>query len=98
QGTEQTPTQAAANEKQNLQPADAHKPVAPTREIVVAVDAGHGGSDPGAIGPRGTQEKDVVLRVAQRLASMIDEQPGMRAIMTRKGDYYVGLRERMMVA
>lgn len=65
------------------------------RELVVAVDAGHGGEDPGAIGPSGTREKDVVLQIARRLAARIDERPGMRAVMIRDGDYYVGLRERI---
>lgn len=65
------------------------------RELVVAVDAGHGGEDPGAIGPNGTREKDVVFEIARRLAAMIDERPGMRAVMVRDGDYYVGLRERI---
>lgn len=65
------------------------------RELVVAVDAGHGGEDPGAIGPRGTLEKDVVFQVARRLAALIEERPGMRAVMIRDGDYYIGLRERI---
>lgn len=65
------------------------------RELVVAVDAGHGGEDPGAIGPSGTQEKQVVLQIARRLAALIDERPGMRAVLIRDGDYYLGLRERI---
>lgn len=74
----------------------AYTPVAPTSKIVVAVDAGHGGYDPGAIGSHGTMEKDVTLAMARKLAAMIDQQPNMRAIMTRKRDRYVGLRERIM--
>lgn len=65
------------------------------RDLVVAVDAGHGGEDPGAIGPSGTQEKGIVLQIARRLAARIEERPGMRAVMIRDGDYYVGLRERI---
>lgn len=76
----------------------AYTPVAPTHQIVVAVDAGHGGHDPGAIGPHGTKEKNVVLSMARKLAAMIDEQPNMRAILTRKRDNYVGLRERSAIA
>lgn len=76
----------------------AFTPTAPTREIVVAVDPGHGGHDPGAIGPRGTREKHVVMAISRKLAAMIDEQPHMRAILTRKTDTYVGLRERMVIA
>jgi N-acetylmuramoyl-L-alanine amidase len=68
------------------------------RDIVVAIDAGHGGEDPGAHGPRGTQEKKVVFDIASRLARLIDKQPGMKAVMVRKGDYYIKLRKRMEIA
>jgi len=68
------------------------------KPIVIAVDAGHGGEDPGAIGPTGVQEKDVSLAIARRLVRLINEQPGMKAVMTRDGDYYVGLRERVQRA
>ena len=64
-------------------------------EHLIAVDAGHGGEDPGAIGPGGIQEKDVVLEIARRLAREINAKPGMRAFLTRKGDYFVELRERI---
>lgn len=73
-------------------------PAAPGRELVVAVDAGHGGEDVGAIGPRGTYEKTVVLAVARELAALIEAEPDMRAVLIRDGDYYVGLRERMVRA
>jgi N-acetylmuramoyl-L-alanine amidase len=75
-------------------------PVSPlfSKPIVVAIDAGHGGEDPGAIGHSGLQEKDVALSVARKLAKLINAQPGMRAVLTRDGDYYVGLRERVNVA
>jgi len=65
------------------------------RDLVIAVDAGHGGKDPGAIGRRGTREKDVALEIARKLKASIDAEPGMRAILTRDGDYYVAHRERM---
>jgi N-acetylmuramoyl-L-alanine amidase len=68
------------------------------KQIVVAIDAGHGGEDPGAHGPNGLLEKDVTLAIARRLAAQINAQPGMRAVMTRDGDYYVGLRERTVKA
>ena len=68
------------------------------RDIVVAVDAGHGGHDPGAHGPSGLQEKDVTLAIARRLKALIDDQPHMRAVLTRKTDTYIGLRERMVIA
>ena len=68
------------------------------RDIVVAVDAGHGGEDPGAIGPHGTHEKTVVLQIARELVKRINKERGMKAILTRKGDYYVPLRKRMELA
>ena len=66
-----------------------------TRELVIAIDAGHGGQDVGAVGPSGTYEKDIVLAVARELARLIDRQPGMRAALTRDGDYFLPLRTRM---
>ncbi len=68
------------------------------RDLVVSIDAGHGGEDPGARGARGTKEKDVVLAIAKRLARLIENEPGMRPAMTRTGDYYLGLRRRMAKA
>ncbi len=68
------------------------------RKITVAVDPGHGGEDPGAIGPHGVKEKDITLAVARRLAAAINATPGMRAVLTRKGDYYVPLRRRVLLA
>jgi N-acetylmuramoyl-L-alanine amidase len=65
------------------------------RDLVVAIDAGHGGEDPGAIGQNGTREKDVVLAIARELALKINAEPGMKAVLTRNGDYFVPLRDRM---
>jgi len=65
------------------------------RDVVVAIDAGHGGKDPGAIGRGGTREKDVVLQIAKRLKAKIDKEPGMRGYLTRDGDYFVPLRQRI---
>jgi len=70
--------------------ADAHG-----RDIVVAIDAGHGGVDPGSIGKRGTYEKHVTLAIARRLKERIDREPGMRAILTRDNDMFVEHRERI---
>lgn len=64
------------------------------REVVVAIDAGHGGEDPGAIGMHRTREKDVVLQISRRLKQAIDAEPGMRAVLVRDGDYYIPLRNR----
>jgi N-acetylmuramoyl-L-alanine amidase len=68
------------------------------RDVVVVLDAGHGGKDPGARGPRKSREKDVVLAITLKLKQLIDRQPGMRAVLTRSGDYYVGLRQRLDIA
>ncbi|MDH5183132.1 MAG: N-acetylmuramoyl-L-alanine amidase [Gammaproteobacteria bacterium] len=65
------------------------------RDIVIAIDAGHGGEDPGALGYRGTREKDVVLQVARKLKALVDKEEGMRAVMIRTGDYYISLRDRV---
>ena len=65
------------------------------RDLIIAIDAGHGGEDPGATGRHGTREKDVVYSIARRLAALIEKEPGMRAVMVREGDYYVGLRQRI---
>jgi len=69
-----------------------------TRDIVIAIDAGHGGEDPGARGARNTKEKDVVLSIARRLSKLINAARGMRAVLVRDGDYYIGLRKRMLIA
>ncbi|VCU71261.1 N-acetylmuramoyl-L-alanine amidase AmiC precursor [Pigmentiphaga humi] len=69
-----------------------------SRMITVALDPGHGGEDPGAIGRRGTREKDVVLRIARGLKAKIDQQPNMRAMLTRDGDYFVPLQVRVAKA
>ncbi len=68
------------------------------RPVVVAIDAGHGGEDPGARGRHGTYEKDVVLAIARRLAKLVDREPGMRAVLIRDGDYYIGLKDRIRKA
>ncbi len=65
------------------------------RDVIIAIDAGHGGKDPGAVGRRGTREKDVVLSIARRLEGLIRKTPGMRPVMIRKGDRYIPLRERI---
>lgn len=70
----------------------------PGRDIVVAIDAGHGGHDPGAVGRGRTREKDVVLQISRRLADKINAERGMRAVMVRTGDYYVDHRRRMAIA
>ncbi|WP_345316249.1 N-acetylmuramoyl-L-alanine amidase [Ferrimonas gelatinilytica] len=66
----------------------------PGRKVVVAIDAGHGGKDPGSIGPSGTYEKNVVLPIARKLQERLDAHPGFEAMMVRSGDYFVGLDDR----
>jgi N-acetylmuramoyl-L-alanine amidase len=68
------------------------------RLLIVAIDPGHGGEDPGAIGPSGLREKDVVLQIATKLHDRINARPGMRAVLTRNGDYFVPLQERVAKA
>ncbi len=68
------------------------------RDVVIAIDAGHGGQDPGAIGKGKTHEKDVVLAIARKLKGLVDKEPGMRAVLIRDGDYFIGLRERIRKA
>jgi len=68
------------------------------RKVVVALDPGHGGKDPGATGRRGTHEKKVVLLLARQIQHEINRLPGFKAVLTRKGDYYVPLRKRLALA
>lgn len=102
-------TGAAVKAAQKRAPAPAQKKLptparntrpAPSRQgnFVVVIDPGHGGHDPGAVGRKGTREKDVVLAVSRRLKARIDAAPGMRAIMTRSNDKFVPLRTRIDIA
>ncbi len=84
-----TPVQPAIK----LPPAPAGK-----RDIVVAIDAGHGGEDPGASGSRGQHEKDIVLDIAKELQRQINSEKGYRAELTRTGDYFIPLRKRTEIA
>ncbi|SET18963.1 N-acetylmuramoyl-L-alanine amidase [Thalassotalea agarivorans] len=85
---------------------DKNKPTAPVvkappnnkRDIIVAIDAGHGGEDPGSIGYKGTYEKRVTLAVARRLEKLINAEKGLKAVMIRDGDYYVNLDKRTEIA
>ena len=80
------------------QPAPRDRPKAapaPRRPIIVALDPGHGGEDPGAIGRRGTREKNVTLAIARKIRALIDREPGMRTMLTRDDDYFVPLNVRV---
>jgi N-acetylmuramoyl-L-alanine amidase len=68
------------------------------RRVVVAIDAGHGGEDPGAIGPKGTYEKHVTLAISRKLRAAIDATPNLRAVLTRDDDYFVPLATRVQKA
>ena len=72
-----------------------HAPTDEGRDIIIAIDAGHGGQDPGASGRNGTREKDVVLAIARALARRVDAEPGMKAYLTREDDRFIPLRDRI---
>lgn len=68
------------------------------RDAIVAIDAGHGGDDPGALGRRGTQEKDIALSIARKLEKLLKAEKGIKPVMIRTGDYYISLRGRIRKA
>lgn len=70
----------------------------PKRKLIVAIDAGHGGADPGALGYKGSREKDLTLTIAKKLKVVIDKNPSMRAVLIRDGDYFVDLHKRRVNA
>ena len=97
------PAVASAPSAAKPVPAKADKPVLTLedvrgRDIVIAIDAGHGGEDSGAVGHRGTYEKKVVLQIAKKLKALVDAEPGMKGVLVRTGDYYIPLRKRMTIA
>jgi len=81
-------------------PSKATKPIKPSkkRDVIIAIDAGHGGEDPGALGRKGTKEKDVVLAIARKLERLLKKEYGIKPVMIRQGDYYVSLRGRTIHA
>ncbi|MCF6457595.1 N-acetylmuramoyl-L-alanine amidase [Pseudoalteromonas sp. MMG024] len=83
-----------SKEKPKAQTVVKNRDISSDRDIVVAIDAGHGGEDPGSIGPSGTYEKTITLQIAKRLAAKINAEKGMSAIMPRTGDYYVKYNTR----
>jgi len=85
------PAEIAATTKRNIEAKT-------DRLVIVALDPGHGGEDPGAVGPGGTREKDVVLQIAHRLRDRINQQPNMRAYLTRDADFFVPLHIRVQKA
>jgi len=95
-GMAPAPTEAA--EPATVAPVKAVRSDGGGRALVVAIDAGHGGKDPGAIGKAGTREKDITLSVARRLAKLINAEDGMRAVLIRDGDQFLSLRTRIRKA
>lgn len=94
-----TPATTPAVPVSPAQPAIKLPPVpSGKRDIVVAIDAGHGGEDPGASGSRGQHEKDIVLQIAKELQRQINTEKGYRAELTRTGDYFIPLRKRTEIA
>jgi len=89
----------SADQLKNINiPTLAIKPFKGTKELVVAIDPGHGGKDVGAVSASGVMEKDLTLAVAKELKRQIDAQPGMRAVLTREGDYFLSLTKRPEIA
>ena len=95
-----TPTRQPTTSPPTTTPKPTKRRVAGTgvRDVVIAVDAGHGGEDVGAIGPSGVYEKNIVLAISRALVEEINRHDGMRGVLVRDGDYYVGLRQRMAKA
>ena len=84
--------------KRNAPETETDKPLQVTRMITIALDPGHGGEDPGAIGHGGNREKDVVLEIAKRIKAKIEDQPNMRVMLTRDADFFVPLPVRVQKA
>ena len=82
----------------NIAPAPSTRSGKQERTIIIAIDAGHGGEDPGAKGRRGTHEKDVTLAIARKLKASIDREPNMRGVLTRDDDYFIPLGGRVQKA
>ena len=83
---------------QTKKPAQTKPAPKPKRDIIVVVDAGHGGEDPGAVGKRKTYEKHITLSIAKRLERLIKKEKGMKVVMTRTSDHFVSLSQRVMIA
>ncbi|MDD5298514.1 MAG: N-acetylmuramoyl-L-alanine amidase [Rhodocyclaceae bacterium] len=91
------PVEKAAENQAQAGKGSRQKPVV-TRMVTIVIDPGHGGEDPGAIGQAGSMEKEVTLQVAHRLKALIDAEPNMRTLLTREGDYFIPLNQRVSKA
>jgi N-acetylmuramoyl-L-alanine amidase len=85
-------------EKKEIEERQKQKEIMPKGTKIVVIDPGHGGEDPGAIGPRKTMEKDIALKVGQKLVHLLNQDPEIRAFLTRKGDYFIQLEDRIKIA
>ena len=79
-------------------PVKSQRSLTQITDVIIAIDAGHGGDDPGAVGPDKLYEKDVVLQIAKKLHALFEQEPGFRGKLIREGDYYVGLQDRRRIA
>ena len=97
-GSQSGATAAKDSPKSAQKPKTVSKPPAKKRDLVIVVDAGHGGEDPGAVGKAKTYEKHITLSIAKRLERLIKKESGMKVVMTRKSDHFVSLSQRVMIA
>jgi|SRR5690554_6694223 N-acetylmuramoyl-L-alanine amidase len=95
--TDQTAPPIPGEDVADEQPQPTDKPLN-ARMLTIVIDAGHGGEDPGAIGFKGSKEKDITLSIAKKLKAQIDREPNMRAILTRDGDFFLPLNTRVQKA
>jgi N-acetylmuramoyl-L-alanine amidase len=87
-----------AQEKKEVEERQRQKEVRPKGTKTIVIDPGHGGEDPGAIGPRKTMEKDIVLKVGEKLIHHLSQDKEIQAFLTRKGDYFIPLEQRIKIA
>jgi N-acetylmuramoyl-L-alanine amidase len=85
-------------EKKELEERQKQKEIKPKGTKIVVIDPGHGGEDSGAVGPKRTMEKDIVLKVGQKLVHLLNQNKEIQAFLTRKGDYFIPLEERIKIA
>ena len=88
----------AAEEKKEKEERQKQKEIKPKGTKIVVIDPGHGGEDPGAVGPSKTMEKDIVLKIGQKLVQLLNQNGEIKAFLTRKGDYFIPLEERSKIA
>jgi N-acetylmuramoyl-L-alanine amidase len=87
-----------AQEKKEIEERQKQKEIKPKGTKIVVIDPGHGGEDPGAVGPNKTMEKDIVLKVGEKVAHLLNQNRETQAFLTRKGDYFIPLEERIKIA